>query len=381
MISFICTMRKKIILLILPALMLTFCSNIFANQKHALLLHLNKKISVIKTAIANENSKRNILQNELAQTESLASQSTVKLQKNQHQLVHIQKNLMRLKQQQQATENKLNTQKDTLGKQFRIAYMMGRQSYFQLILDQQNISEFSRMLTYYKYITKQRLQTIHTIENLLATIQANKARIQNQYDALQLLGKKTRQQRQQLASTKKYRQALIKQINQQILSKQQRLAILIKNQQQLSHTVNHLENLEYNAALHGSFSSLKGRLRWPTAGKVLHTFGTIINRSELRWGGDLIKAKAGQAVHAIAAGKVIFAKWLSGYGLLLIINHGNGYMTLYGRNNTLYKKVGDLVKPGQLIATVGTSGGYQQPALYFAIRHNSKPLNPQRWCH
>jgi septal ring factor EnvC (AmiA/AmiB activator) len=120
---------------------------------------------------------------------------------------------------------------------------------------------------------------------------------------------------------------------------------------------------------------------WPTKGHILDYFGTKIYHSELRWSGILIKAPENQKVHAIANGKIVFANWLPGYGLLLIINHGHGYMSLYGRDHSLKKKVGDMVKKGDVIATVGKSGGYRHSALYFAIRHNAEPLSPKKWCH
>ena len=128
------------------------------------------------------------------------------------------------------------------------------------------------------------------------------------------------------------------------------------------------------------FYKKRGHLIWPTTGRIKHHFGTQIGQSELKWNGVLIEASQGQTVHAVAPGKVIFAKWLQGYGLLLIIDHGNGYMTLYGRNQSLLKKVGDWVKTNTTIATAGQTGGFSQSALYFSLRHNAKPLNPEKWC-
>jgi len=129
-----------------------------------------------------------------------------------------------------------------------------------------------------------------------------------------------------------------------------------------------------------AFVNLQGKLHWPTVGDVATRFGTELGDSKLKYNGVLIQAPQGQPVHAIYNGRVIFANWLQGLGLLLIIDHGNGYMSLYGHNEALYKKVGDIVKPNDLIAAVGNSGAPGPTGLYFEIRHNGQPINPEQWC-
>ncbi len=131
---------------------------------------------------------------------------------------------------------------------------------------------------------------------------------------------------------------------------------------------------------HTAFTNLQGKLHWPTAGNVTTHFGTELGNSQLKYDGVLIQAPEGQPVHAIYQGRVIFANWLHGLGLLLIIDHGNGYMSLYGHNQSLYKKAGDTVKPNELIASVGNSGAPGPTGLYFEIRHNGQPVNPEQWC-
>jgi septal ring factor EnvC (AmiA/AmiB activator) len=150
-----------------------------------------------------------------------------------------------------------------------------------------------------------------------------------------------------------------------------------------AHFCGHTDEQTANEQLdlsHIAFTSLQGKLSWPTAGKVLTHFGAELGDSNLKYNGVLIQAPAGQPIHAIYAGRVIFANWLQGLGLLLIIDHGNGYMSLYGHNAALYKKVGDSVKPNDLIASVGDSGVPGPIGLYFEIRHNGQPVNPDAWC-
>ena len=184
----------------------------------------------------------------------------------------------------------------------------------------------------------------------------------------------------QLAQAKN--QQLINVINQNIETKNQKLQTLLQDKQRLENMVSKLNRqpVETNMT-HLGFAKLKGKLHWPTAGKIKHAFGTQIAESELTWEGVIIAAPLGQSVRAVAAGRVIFAKFMPGYGLLLIINHGNGYMSLYGQNQNLAVKLNDWVTPNQVIATVGNSGDSNLPGLYFSIRHNVKALNPALWCH
>ena len=130
------------------------------------------------------------------------------------------------------------------------------------------------------------------------------------------------------------------------------------------------------------FTQEKGRLLWPTSGTLIHHFGAPIESSELRYNGVLINATIGSQVHAIYSGRVVFSGALKGLGLLIIIDHGDGYLSLYGHNKALYKRIGSTVNRGETIASVGNTDAIDdKPGLYFEIRYNSRPLNPEQWCH
>ena len=168
-------------------------------------------------------------------------------------------------------------------------------------------------------------------------------------------------------------------LNAKIKTRQQRLAILEKNKIHLESTLKSLS--QKSNAWTDDYAVLKrGKLPWPAKGRILSSFGRSISSSELKSTGVLIQAPMGRKVRAVMPGKVIFSRWMRGYGLLIIVDNGHGYMTLYGRNESLYKKRGDVIKRGEIISAVGNSGGYQKSALYFAIRHNAKPVNPSKWC-
>ena len=369
-------MIKKILLITC----LTACSlsPAIANNQ-SMLSRLKDKIASIKSLIHRDSNKRGQLQSELRHYEIHTGRISKKLNKTNKALSNQQNLLATLQKNEENTEEKLNHQRDLLNKQIQTAYMLGRQPYLKLILNQKDSDQMSRVMMYYQYIEHSRITAISDLQNTLSQIDKNKQEIQTQYETLQGLQKKQLHEKNQLTTIKKNRQQLIKRINHKIQNKTQRLQRLVSDKHRLEATIDRL-NQNAQGEHFGNFAHWRGKLSWPTRGKVLPIFGTQIEQSELRWGGVLIKARDGRPIHAVANGKVVFSKWLSGYGLLVIINHGNGYMTLYGRNTTLYKKAGDTVRKGDLIATVGQSGGYQTPALYFAIRHNSKPLNPTTWC-
>ena len=155
---------------------------------------------------------------------------------------------------------------------------------------------------------------------------------------------------------------------------------LKKDEKALAQLITQLHHKE-QALQGGDFHERRGHLPWPTRGSIVAHFGTSIENSELLWNGVLLQAPESQPVYAIAAGTIVFADWLTGFGLLLIIDHGGDYLTLYARNHALYKKVGETVQPGHRIADVGKSGGFEKSGLYFEIRKHGRPLDPEKWCH
>lgn len=360
--------------------MLCVSSSILASNSNQL-KKLSHKIASVKAVLTKEQSKREQLQLALEKTELAYGVLQKQYQYSQKQIKKQKKILTSLKIKKNQLDQSLQKQQNILEKQIRTAYMLGRQPYIKLVLNQQNANEVNRILTYYRYISQKRVDAIKSLQNTLFNIKINQKQLQAQLITLSNLQQQQQQQNKKLGRIKRERVSLIYKLSASIKTKRQQLEQLLSNKKRLEATVARLERQTQTQRLAAQhFSKRKGRLPWPTKGKIVHLFGTKIKQSELTWSGDLIRGRLGQPVYAIAAGKVIFSRWLPGYGLLLIINHGNGYMSLYGRNHSTYKKVGDWVVKGEVIASVGRSGGYKKPALYFAIRHNVKPLNPILWC-
>ncbi|MCX7126255.1 MAG: peptidoglycan DD-metalloendopeptidase family protein [Gammaproteobacteria bacterium] len=364
-------------------LSLTLSLTAFADSnKKAELNNLNKNIASIQTDLNQATMQKSQLQNGLAQTETVEGLINQKIQKTQKNLALQQKNLTQLKQQAIPLANAKNQNHALLKQQIRAAYLFSQKPYLKLLLAQNDVEKTQRILMYFRYITAAQMKTMTQLQQSIVSCQQNQAAMQQQYSKLLLLKQKQVKNQQALKTVQAQRQQLIQQINQHIQTNSQQLKRLLQNKQQLETTVAQLNTSSSEQVFISNrpFSQLRGKLPWPTQGSVRHAFGAQISQSELTWDGVVINAPLGQPVRAIASGRVIFAKWMAGYGLLLIINDGGGYMTLYGRNQMLLKTVGDTVKAGEKIAAVGKSGGFKSPALYFSIRHNGQVVNPGTWC-
>jgi septal ring factor EnvC (AmiA/AmiB activator) len=362
------------------ALLLLCCVSctLFADDS-ARVTNLNQHISSIKLDLAKAQNKREHIEYTLKSAEISLAKMSMSLSKTSGQLQIQQSKLNSLNQQTSQYEQRLKSTQQLLYQQLKTAYILGREPYLKLLLSPNRVSQINRTLIYYQYLSRAQASIAQKISSDLRFLKQNQTKIANKTVELKTLQKKQQVERNAVQHAKGERERIIDQLSYHI---HQQRAELTRSKQLLEKKVHQLEleNTESYNLPEQNLAKLKGKLFWPTRGQVLNYFGTQIDNSELRWSGILIKAKESEPVRAIANGKVVFADWMPGYGLLVIVNHGYGFMTLYGRNQNLYKRVGDTVHKGELIATVGKSGGYQTPALYFAIRYNAKPLNPSIWC-
>lgn len=344
---------------------------------------LNQNIASVQKDLQQSKQQRSALQNALAQTETSENHLNRSLQKVQQQLTSQQTQLKQLQAQSIPLQQARDRNREALKQQIKSAYVLSQQPQLKLLLSGNGVENTHRTLTYFHYLTEAQAATIKQLEQSINDYQQNQRAIQKQTTQLNALKTQQIENQENLQKAQAQRLSLIQSIDQQIKTKHARLGQLLTNKAQLQQTLESLNSAPFEPAQVFSnkpFASLRGRLPWPAMGRVIRQFGTPIEESELKWDGVLISAPQGNPVRAAASGRVIFAKWMAGYGLLLIINHGNGYMTLYGRNQTITKHVGDDVKAGDVIATVGNSGGFPDPALYFSIRHNAQALNPSHWC-
>jgi septal ring factor EnvC (AmiA/AmiB activator) len=351
-----------------------------AEKSTEALQSITKQISVVQKTIQTYLAKKQFIQSSLKHTEIQIGALSKTISKKQSEIKEQKKKLSLTNDQYNQLNQTLAQQKKLLSEQIRSAYMFGQQPYLKILLNQENPEQLARFLEYYRYFNLARIAAIQSAQETAEKIKQAAASIQQQTEKLSSTKNELSTKQVSLNQEQKKRQLVLQTTTQQIQSTQKQLEILIANK-------NHLENViqeinlqqQYGYAPGASFLQMKGKLHWPVnSRKIAQYFHENIAEGRLQSTGIVIDDKMGAPVSAIFSGKVVFADWLNGFGLLTIIQHGD-YLTLYARNQSLYVKAGDIVRPGQLIATVGDSGGYHSPALYFEIRQKNIPLNPKIW--
>lgn len=349
------------------------------SNKSRELSQVNGEIQSLRQTIVYNQQRQSNLQQRLKNTEIALSKLSKQLAQLTQSLTEEQKILTSLQATQQTMSDKLKTQNEKLAQQLRAAYQLGETQHWKIILNQQDPSSMSRHVAYYRYLNQTRLKLISEVkQNLLLLSESIRSSDLHQQVLKKLVEEKQQQQSDQ-QRVLNLRQKLIAQIGAQTRTKEQQIDVLLANQRALQETITRLK--EQNIAINSrAFNKLQGRLAWPVRGSLLASFGSELDVGNQRLMGVTIKTSPGTPVRAIYSGKVIFADWLRGYGLLVIINHGHNYMSLYGRNEAIYAKVGHYVRTGDVIALTGNSGGYNKASLYFEIRENGSPVNPNIWC-
>ncbi|VAX08332.1 Murein hydrolase activator EnvC [hydrothermal vent metagenome] len=262
--------------------------------------------------------------------------------------------------------------------------MIGRQEYLKLILNQENPALVGRTLVYYDYFNRARSEQIQQVQRVLKNIESLGIKIKAETEKLRQTRATLQTRKKSLEKTYRERALVLARLNKEIKSKDQHLAQMSADEKRLQDLLNAIKkvlpDIFADTGNHKSFRAYKGKLIWPVRGKVKKLYGKRRKESKLKWNGVMIVASKGREVHAISHGRVAYADWLRGYGLLLIIDHGDGYMSLYGHNQGLYKETGDWVEANEVIGEVGDSGGQKSSGLYFEIRYQGRPTNPSRWC-
>jgi septal ring factor EnvC (AmiA/AmiB activator) len=343
---------------------------------------LRKAISQIQTQMQTTQNQRNQVSQKLQQSEVTMSRLQREWQDITERYNATQQRLIQLQMQAQQQQVTLQQERDTLVKQIRSAYRMGRQQQIKLLLSQQDTQIFSRMLNYYDYLNRARIAGMQTAEQTLQQLIQTQRDIVQQQEQLLTLQEQQQSTRQNLQIAQQQRRQVLTQLDQQLQQQGTALQRLQADAEQLQTLLNQLQQVLADRTAQQQiepFSHKRGQLKWPTQGRILHRFGSR-KIGSLRWDGVLMQATVGQAVRASYAGQVVFADWLRGFGLLLIVDHGEGYLSLYGHNQHLLKRVGDQVVANEPIAQAGKTGGQRHAGLYFAIRHQGQPVDPAEWC-
>lgn len=354
-----------------------------AADKEARLEQLRAEIQLLQTHLQTDYSQKGSLESQLRQRELAVAQHSSQLKKLGQQLRTQQKKLAQLRHDKQQQTQRLSEHQDALAQQMRSSYTMGRQGTLKILLSSRTPADIGRTLTYYNYFNRARAQRIIHISDGLAQLAALETTIARETSELQTIVTQQQQQQQQRETEYQQRRQVLVKLQAQIGSKEQQLKSLINDKEQLSRLLEELHkalsDIPPDVGNLKPFTVLKGRLSQPADGKFTRRFGSSRGAGNLRWQGVTIDSEAGTDVRAIYHGRIAFADWLRNFGLLIIIDHGDGYMSLYGHNQALFKDVGEWVDQGDVIASVGDSGGQASAGLYFEIRHNGTPLNPAAW--
>jgi murein hydrolase activator len=279
----------------------------------------------------------------------------------------------------------LGVELDLLSDLLRTAYVMGRADRLRLLLNQQDPTRASRVMSYFAYFNRERMKRIQAVQQRAERLERLARDAEEEARRLAELARSQEATRLRLEEARTRRAQVLRDLEASITNRAETLETLKRDAESLKLLVEHLrQHAQIQAELdiqRDPFAELKGRLAWPILeNRILAAFGTRKADSEIDWDGVLLAAREGEEVRAVKDGRVIHADWLRGFGLLIVIDHGDGYMTLYGHNEALLREVGEWVATGDSIALSGKSGGRPESVLYFAIRHNGRPQDPAVWC-
>jgi len=345
------------------------------------LRQLNTEIKALQQTLKVDKSQHSQVYTELKRTEKHVAQLSRALRETRIRFKKQTKQHQSVRNTVRDLVYQLSNLKDQLAAHMQAGYSAGHQPALKLLLNQEDPAKAGRTLTYYRYVTQAQLKVKEKTESTLLMLNDTERQLEEEASKLAVLAAEQQQQQDALLKGKAKREAALRVLDAQIDSKEQKLERLVADAKRLSKLVQQLQiQADSNIFVGKSLGQLKAKLKWPIKGKMLHRYGTRRSQSSLKWQGVYLAGREGQDIHAIAPGRVIFADWLRGYGLTLIVDHGNSYMSIYSNNQTLYKNKGDGVVAREVVAGLGSSGGNRDYGLYFEMRYKGKPVNPARWC-
>jgi len=360
------------------------------------LKELRGRIDSLQKQLTESEESKSEAADALRETERAISNANRRLFELAGQQRDVKSTLARLEAQKSRVLDGAEAQQALLAKLLYHQYLSGQPDPLRLVFNRQDPNEIARQMHYLSYISRARAEVIAALRRDLSDLDQLAAETQAKSQELAQLQADEASQKTQIEQERRAHAAVLKKVSDQIGRQRKEISHLKRNEERLAKLVDRLarelarpparerrprnEQLpEPVPASAGPFQELKGRLRLPVIGELANRYGSPRADSGLSWKGLFIAAKQGQEVRAIAGGRVVFADWLRGFGNLMILDHGGGYLSLYGNNESLYRQVGDLVKMGDPVAAVGATGGNPETGLYFELRFQGKPLDPLTW--
>ena len=391
------------------------------DRKQAELDALKRRLQTLQQEFRDTQAHRQEAADELRQSERAISGAFRQLRQLENERQRAQTEFQSLTRQAEATATRIREQQARLAQALRGAHQRGQGDALKLILSGADPNQTARDLRYLSHLSRAQHAMIETLRVDLVKLEILQQQTEQKSSQLMQLQAAREAEQKKLLAEKQAREQTLQKLAVQIKQQQREISTLQRNERNLTQLVERLNRLmarqaareaararaaqqaknnkgaERNAAAqrrqgvavntetpvafrtNQPFSALKGKLRLPVAGELMNRFGAPREGGGVNWKGLFIRAAEGTAVKAIAAGQVVFSEWLRGFGNLIIVDHGDGFMSLYSNNESLYKQVGERVQPGDAIATVGNSGGQPETGLYFEMRHQSRPVNPLLW--
>lgn len=352
------------------------------SDNEAALAKVRKEIKEAEARVAREQASRDAGARALRTAEVGIADAARKLAAIRSDLREQQNARRGLGQDTDRANQRLVVERAALARQVRLHYMTGREELFKLLLSQESPATLGRMLVYFDYYNRARTERIAAVSTELAKLDELESATARAEEELAALEAKQASELAALESSRDDRRAAVAKLDAEIRDANAAAAKLKNEERRLTEVVKRLAELSTGFPVDNEqpFARLKGKLAWPVQGRLAGDYGQPRGAGgPVKWTGVLLEANAGTQVKAVYHGRVAFADWLQGLGLLVIVDHGGGYMSLYGHNEALLKESGDWVEPGEAIAQVGDSGGQARPGLYFEIRYNGEPVNPHPW--
>ncbi len=349
--------------------------------KEAELKQVRNRIDSIRRSIQAEAERRDALAGQVRQAELQIQSARERLSDVRSKRIASENRLADLKAEQKATSKKIDDERGALAAETRVAYMNGKQEQLKLLLNQQDPARLGRMMAYYGYFGRARAERITAISEHLAHLELVSESIAKETEQLRALEEDQARNVKALAGARDQRARTLAQVQSKIKTRNDELSKLQREAQALEKLVEELRRAieDFPELAEQPFQRVKGKLPWPVKGSVLARFGQLRAGGPLKWQGMVIAADRGTQVRSPYYGRVVYADWLPGLGLLVVLDHGGGYMSLYGHNEQVYRRVGDRVSPGDPLAVVGDASGFGRSGLYFEIRKGRTALDPATW--
>ncbi len=350
-------------------------------DREAELERVRQRIEALRKEISTDVSRRDSETRRLKEVELEIARLAKDLKKLAEERRRTERRLNELRREQKVRSAQLGEEQKSLAGHLRSAYMTGRQERVRLLLSQEDPQALGRLMVYYGYLSRLRAGRIDSITEQLEELAEVTRQVRNETERREALESEQTAQLATLEDTYRQRNDAVRNLNRRITEQGEEVTRLKQQEASLKTLINRIRSAleEFPVDAQEDFAKLKGRLTWPVAGRLIKDYGQPRAGGRLRWNGVLVAADRGTEVGALYHGRVAFADWLPGLGLLIVLEHGGGYLSLYGHNQTLLKSAGEWVTAGEVIATVGDSGGRPEPAIYFEIRRGVKPVNPHDW--